>query len=86
MSLLAKALLIVVMHQGSGNMRIGSESVVVTENITECKQAQQVFMKTKGEIENVALYGGVLTFTKVMPGFESNFKYKLDCVELVGNE
>jgi hypothetical protein len=72
------------MHQGSGNMAIGSESVTVTENITECKQAQQVFMRTKGKIKDVSQYGNRLEFTKVTPGLELNIKYTLDCSELVG--
>ena len=84
MSLLAKALLIVVMNQGNGNGQIGSESVSITENIAECKQAQQVFMHSKGKIKDVSQYGSRLEFTKVTPGLEQNIKYALDCSELVG--
>lgn len=84
MSLLAKALLIVVMNQGNGNMAIGSESVTVTESIVECKQSQQVFLKSKSKVEDVVFYGNQLTFTKVTPTFEQNIKYTLTCNEMVG--
>lgn len=84
MSLLAKALLIVMMNKNDGNATIGSESVSITESVTECRQSQLVFMRSKSNVIDVVSNGNRLTFTQVTPALQGNIKYKLDCVELEG--
>ncbi|MNC28969.1 hypothetical protein D3C75_772010 [compost metagenome] len=82
MSLLAKALLVVTMHQLNGNATIGSESVSVLSNMDECRGAMTAFIRTKGNVQTVVNQTDSMSFEQVQPGWLPNTFYKLVCKEL----
>lgn len=82
MSLLAKALLIVTMSQGTGNMSVGSESVTIAESMIECRQAMRLFLYTKSVQSNtIDILNGKdsLSFSVERGMLQSDTNYKLTC-------
>lgn len=80
MSLLAKALLTVTMFQPAGNATTGSESVVITESMVECRQAMRLFQASKGTKKDTINTKDGVSFTSPQDSwYVSDIKYKLTC-------